>query len=199
MVDEDVQGDPMSSRGVTPLYPGNLGVMTLAHEEAEILPRDAGKPNSGTEERTVLQSHDGRGREIGNSVRSQSTRPPMPARTLGQEYTDSSPGVPEGEELLPEPLPAKLFDAVRGLLRIRHVVTTAYHPQTKGQTERFNRTLATQLQHYVSAHQRDWDSYVQPLTYACNMQVREATDTTPFELILTRHPPGISVHWTVWR
>ena len=38
MVDEDVQGDVLSSGGVTPLYPGNPDVMTLAQENAEILP-----------------------------------------------------------------------------------------------------------------------------------------------------------------
>ncbi|CDF32213.1 unnamed protein product [Chondrus crispus] len=88
---------------------------------------------------------------------------------------------------------AKFFEAVCGLLGIRHVLTTAYHPQTNGQAERFNRTLATRLRHYVSEHQRDWDDYVQPLTYAYNMQVHKSTGTTPFDLVLTRHPPGISV------
>ena len=88
---------------------------------------------------------------------------------------------------------AKFFEAVCGLLGILHVLTTAYHPQKNGQAETFNRTLATRLRHYVSEHQRDWDDYVQPLTYAYNMQVHKSTGTTPFDLILTRHPPGISV------
>ena len=44
---------------------------------------------------------------------------------------------------------AKFFDAVCALLRVRIYLTTAYHPQTNGQTERFNRTLVQQLRHYV--------------------------------------------------
>ena len=88
---------------------------------------------------------------------------------------------------------AKFFESVCGLLGIRHVLTTAYHPQTNGQAERFNRTLGTRLRHYVTEHQRDWDEFVQPLTYAYNMQVHRSTGTTPFDLVLTRHPPGIAV------
>ena len=88
---------------------------------------------------------------------------------------------------------AKFFESVCGLLGIRHVLTTAYHPQTNGQAERFNRTLGIRLRHYVTEHQRDWDEFVQPLTYAYNMQVHRSTGTTPFDLVLTRHPPGISV------
>ena len=88
---------------------------------------------------------------------------------------------------------AKFFDAVCGLLGCRHVLTTAYHPQTNGQAEKFNRTLATRLRHYVSEHQRDWDDYVHLLTYAYNMQVHKSTGKTPFDIIFTRHPPGISV------
>ena len=88
---------------------------------------------------------------------------------------------------------AKFFESVSGMLGIRYVLTTAYPPQTYGQAERFNRTLVARLRQYVSEHQRDWDDYVQPLTYAYNMQVHRSTGTTPFDLTLTRHPPGISV------
>ena len=66
---------------------------------------------------------------------------------------------------------AKFFESVLGMLRILHVLSTAYHPPTNFQAERFNRTLATRLRHYVSEQQGDWDDYVQLLTYAYNMQV----------------------------
>ena len=66
---------------------------------------------------------------------------------------------------------AKFFEAVCALLGVRHFMTTAYHPQTNGQTERFNRTILDRLRHYVAENQTDWDAYVQPLTFGYNMQV----------------------------
>ncbi|CDF40922.1 unnamed protein product [Chondrus crispus] len=92
---------------------------------------------------------------------------------------------------------AKFFDAVCALLGVRHYLTTAYHPQTNGQTERFNRTLVQRLRHYVAEHQRDWDEYIQPLTFAYNTQVHRSTETTPFDLVLTRPPSGLALPGTV--
>ena len=48
---------------------------------------------------------------------------------------------------------AKFFDSVCALLGIRHYLTTAYHPQTNGQTERFNMTIVQRLRYYVEEHQ----------------------------------------------
>ena len=84
----------------------------------------------------------------------------------------------------------KFFDAVCTLLGVGHNLTTAYHPQTNGETERFNRTLVQRLRHYVEEHQRDRDEYIQPLTFAYNTQVHRSTKTTPFDLVLTR-PPSV--------
>ena len=86
---------------------------------------------------------------------------------------------------------AKFFEAICTMIGIKHVFTTAYHPQTNGQVDRFKKTLAARLRHYVGEHQKDWDEFVQPLTYAYNMQVHRSTGTTPFDLVLSRHPSGI--------
>ena len=80
---------------------------------------------------------------------------------------------------------------------MRHYLTTAYHPQTNGQTERFNRTLVQRLRNYVEEHQRDWDEYIQPLTFAYNTQVHQSTETTPFDLVPTRPPSGLALPGTV--
>ena len=92
---------------------------------------------------------------------------------------------------------AKCFDAVCALLGVRHYLTMAYHPQSDGETERFNRTLVQRLRHYVEEHQRDWDDYVQPLTFACNTQVHRSTETTPFDLVLTRPLSDLTLPSTV--
>ena len=83
------------------------------------------------------------------------------------------------------------------LLGVRHYLTTAYHLQPNGQTERFNRTLVQRLRHYAEEHQRDWDDYVQPLTFAYNTQVHRSTETTPFDLVLTPPPSGLILPGTV--
>lgn len=48
----------------------------------------------------------------------------------------------------------KIFATVCGYLVVKHVTTTAYRLQTKGQAKRFNCTIATRLRHYIAVHQR---------------------------------------------
>lgn len=70
------------------------------------------------------------------------------------------------------------------------MTTTACHPQTNGQTERCNKTITGRLRHYIRERQDDWDTFVQPQTYVYNSQTHSTTNTTPFNLILTREPPA---------
>ena len=88
---------------------------------------------------------------------------------------------------------ATFFRNVCRILKIRKVFTAEYHPQTNGQAERFNRTIVAAIRNYVSESQRDWDEWLGPLTYAYNMQVHRSTGTTPFDLVLSRHPPPLLV------
>jgi len=54
------------------------------------------------------------------------------------------------------------------LVSIEPKVTAPTHPQTNGQTERFNRTMHTILNHYVAEHPRSWDQLFGALTLAYN-------------------------------
>ena len=85
---------------------------------------------------------------------------------------------------------SKFFSALCAFLGAKLTTTTAYHPQTNGQTERYNKTIITRLRHYVNDHQTDWDLFVQPLTYAYNSQVHRSTGESPFGLVLSRLPPS---------
>ena len=88
---------------------------------------------------------------------------------------------------------AKFFLAVCRDLGIAKVFTTAYHPQTNGQVERFNRTILNALRGYVASNQRDWDDYTSTITFGYNCRVHASLGFTPFEIILARPPPPLSV------
>ena len=52
---------------------------------------------------------------------------------------------------------SKLFKQICNLLDIDKTRTSAFHPQSDGLVERFNRTLENMLSLYVADNQRDWD------------------------------------------
>lgn len=68
-------------------------------------------------------------------------------------------------------------------------MTTANHRQANRRAKRLNRTIVTRLRHYVAEHQRDQALYVQRLSYAYNTQAHRHTNTSPYTMVLSRHPP----------
>jgi transposase InsO family protein len=88
---------------------------------------------------------------------------------------------------------AKFFQAACAELGIKKVFTTAYHPQTNGQVERYNRTLVEALRAYVSRRQDDWDEYTSAVTYAYNCRVHSSLGMPPMELVVSRPPVTISL------
>jgi Integrase zinc binding domain/Chromo (CHRromatin Organisation MOdifier) domain len=88
---------------------------------------------------------------------------------------------------------AKFFLSVCRELGIAKIFTTAYHPQTNGQVERFNRTIINSFRGYVERRQTDWDEYTSDITFGYNCRVHSSLNLAPFELILSRPPPTLSV------
>lgn len=78
---------------------------------------------------------------------------------------------------------SKFFGAICGFLGVKQLTTTAYHPQTNGQTELYKKVIVSRLRHYIDENQSDWDKYVQPLTYAYNTQTHRSTKVTPLSLL----------------
>ena len=74
------------------------------------------------------------------------------------------------------------------ILDTRSVFSTAYHPQTDGQTERVNRILEDMLRHYVSPTQHDWNRHVPAAQFAYNNSYQESVRTTPFRLLYGENP-----------
>jgi hypothetical protein len=67
-------------------------------------------------------------------------------------------------------------------------MSTAYHPQTDGQSERMVRTLKDMLRSAVSHQQTDWIRHLAPLEFAYNNSWHPSRKLTPFELDLGFHP-----------
>ena len=68
------------------------------------------------------------------------------------------------------------------------LMSTAYHPQTDGQTERANRVVEEVLRHYVNPRQSDWDELLGMVEFAINNSWHESVQNTPFYLNYCRHP-----------
>ncbi|GFU44228.1 hypothetical protein TNCV_367691 [Trichonephila clavipes] len=78
---------------------------------------------------------------------------------------------------------SRLVSSLVDLCNIDHRFTTAYHPQTNGLTERFNKTLADMLSMYVDVEQKNWDEILPFVTFAYNTAKQETTGFTPFYLL----------------
>jgi hypothetical protein len=71
---------------------------------------------------------------------------------------------------------------------IQRKLSTAYHPQTDGQTERTNRTMKTYLKIYSNPQQTNWVSLLPMAQLAYNNKSSEATGRTPYFANHGRHP-----------
>src|SRR4051812_10971263 len=71
--------------------------------------------------------------------------------------------------------------------RIRHIKTTAYHPQGNGQTERSNQTIKNILSR-ISKKYDKWDHYLDSALFAVRTIRQDLTKFSPFELVYGRQP-----------
>ena len=74
------------------------------------------------------------------------------------------------------------------IFKAKKVFTSAYHPQTDGLVERFNKTLAQLLSMYTSRNQQDWDEYLPAVLFAYRSTRQESTKETPYFLMYGRDP-----------
>jgi len=61
--------------------------------------------------------------------------------------------------------------------------STAYHPQTDGQTEVVNRSLGNILRCLVSDHNRNWDLILPTTQFAYNSSINRSIGMSPFEVV----------------
>ena len=68
-------------------------------------------------------------------------------------------------------------------ISINSSLTTAYHPQANGQTERKNQEVEQYLRLYTSRVQDDWSTLLPMAEFVMNVRHSSVSDHTPFELI----------------
>jgi hypothetical protein len=78
------------------------------------------------------------------------------------------------------------------LLGIKLNLSTAYHPQTDGQSERTIATFEEMVRPYVCYLQSDWDVYLAQLEFAYNNNIHAATGKNPFYVATGQHPVGLA-------
>ena len=83
---------------------------------------------------------------------------------------------------------SNLMKEVYNLLGLKKVNTTAYHPQTDGLVERFNRTLTNMLSKKVKKGGKDWDQQLPYVLFAYRASLQETTGESPFFLLYGRTP-----------
>jgi len=75
---------------------------------------------------------------------------------------------------------AKFWKALYSILKIERLLSTPFHPETNGQTERMNAILEQYLSCYISYLQDDWEAWLHLAEFASNNQASETTGISPF-------------------
>lgn len=76
---------------------------------------------------------------------------------------------------------ANVIKEMYSALGIKVALSTAYHPQTDGQTERVNQDLETFLRIFIDYRQHDWKPLLKFAEFAYNNKAHTATQKSPFE------------------
>ena len=78
--------------------------------------------------------------------------------------------------------------ALLKLVGTKHNCSSAYHPESDGQTERVNRILGEMLRHFTNLKYTDWDDYLPLVEFAHNNAPTTATGMSPFFCCYGKHP-----------
>jgi hypothetical protein len=67
-------------------------------------------------------------------------------------------------------------------LQVQQNISTAYHPQTDGQSEKTNQHVETALRIFSNYQQDDWARWLPIVQYLLNSRISETTKFAPYEL-----------------
>jgi hypothetical protein len=74
---------------------------------------------------------------------------------------------------------------------IKLAMSTAYHPQTDGETEQVNQELEIYLQTFCSNEPETWKCYLPTAEFAHNQKTHSTVKHSPFYLMMGYEPLGL--------
>ena len=83
---------------------------------------------------------------------------------------------------------SKFWAELMGRLDVRLRKSTAFYPQTAGQTEKVNQSLEQYLRQYCNYEQDNWYDLLSLAEYAYNNSATKATQMSPFDVNYGFHP-----------
>jgi len=87
---------------------------------------------------------------------------------------------------------SKFWETITGILKIKRGMSTAFHLQTDGQTERVNQSIEPYLRTFCNYEQNNWSEMLPIGEYTYNNSLTTATGLSPFYANYGFHP------WTSW-
>jgi hypothetical protein len=77
------------------------------------------------------------------------------------------------------------------LMGVKLHMTTAFHPQSDGQSEAANKVIAMYLRCFTGDRPRDWLRWLPWAEYTYNTAYQSSLRDTPFHVVYGRHPPSL--------
>jgi hypothetical protein len=83
---------------------------------------------------------------------------------------------------------SNIFNGILDAIGVKHRMSTAYHPQTDRQTERYNQELEAYLRIYCAYKPDDWSNKLSLAQFAHNARLHKAIKQSLFRLIYGTKP-----------
>jgi transposase InsO family protein len=78
---------------------------------------------------------------------------------------------------------ARFWEQLNASLRTHLIHSSAYHPQTDGQTKRVNQILKDMLRACLIEHQESWDKHLPWAEFSYNNSYQEGLKMAPFKVL----------------
>jgi hypothetical protein len=91
------------------------------------------------------------------------------------------------------PFVARFWEQLQESLGTHVIRSSAYHPQTDGQTERVNQILEDMLRACVLHYGKNWDKCLSLAEFSYNNSYQSSLKMAPFEALYGRHVEGMCV------